>query len=98
MERRQVRQAGVAVEHGKTRGYRGRRSNGNAEAEVHRAPEIGKRVAGMADRPIDIGAFERGDGSRAKETRRIERGQLKRFVLLQVEVVAADPDHRKIGT
>ena len=73
-------------------GCAGSSASGNAETKVHRAPEIGQRVAGIADRPIDIGAFERGDGGGPKEAGRIKRSQLQRFVDLPREVVAADPD------
>ena len=81
LERRQVGKAVLAVQDRKSRRHRSRRSNSNTETELHRAPEIGKRVAGIADCPIYASMFERNDGSCPKEARRIERSQLKRFVL-----------------
>src|ERR1700742_1901257 len=70
----QSRQAGgsvLRVQRGAAGRHPGRRTDRNAEAKVHRAPEVGKRAADITDRPIDIGAFKRCDGSRAKETGRI---------------------------
>lgn len=44
MERRQVGKAALAVQHGEARGYCSGRSDGDAETQVHCAPEIGKRL------------------------------------------------------